>query len=1076
MFKSTRWRSEKNKIKVIIKLQFQATQVPQLGWDTMTVALVPLDVGKPTVKSEKAAVHDGTCRWESPIYETTRFTQEPKTGKINDKIYKFLVSTGSSKTSFIGEATLNFADYAEAIKPVSVSLPLKTASISAVLHVTIQRIQTGVDGRVVEESGDLMVRSNGRTLQSQLSNCDKDVNEPTNGTVNCNSTKDDFSIMGHTQRGLSQNQTGSQQGEYNGIVRVSSGSDVVSASSLDSSSGQETPRELKNNKEARNHRRSNTEWSVSSAPDGIIDDLTSSSVVTLLKESSDIYIEKLKNEISVLSRQSEVSELELQTLRKQIAKEGRRGNDLAREVCSIKEERDALRSECEQLKASKMSRNKQQLESEDRRYKLEDIKQELNYEKDLNANLRLQLQKTQESNSQLILAVQELEELLEQKNKEASDIMHDEGDLHLKESKSNGKLREMHTYHEMKEGEEQHVSEVLVKDHVDAKVDSSLQQKITELSSELEVCKKDLEDVEMQMEQLALDYEILKQENHDMSLKLEQSQLQEQLKMQYECASSFAAINELEMHVESLEQELKQQHEAFEIDLAAVMHEKVKQEQRAVRAEEALRKTRWKNASTAERLQEEIKKLTMQISSTFEANEKLAMRALTEASELRLQKGHLEELLERAKEDLGVVEDRYEEKLQQLLNQIEFQTTQTEQLLLDLEDKSKELDNLKKSFEARETSFSKEVSMLQTEIKSLEIEKSTFSGQVAEKEILKTEVEQLRISVEEMELSMRKGETEREELEGKLALLREEADKPLKELNEAHSLIDEKQTMIGALQSEMETLSAQYNELKHSLSEGKLEKENLRKRTSQLRADLQKKEDKLITVENKLKDDNAKVMLPDENTKLATKSNKGGPALRGSKEISSLREKIKLLEEDIKQKEAALETTTNCFLQKEKDLWNRVEELEKCVEEISQNNFSVCKNNLGKDEKNVKNIIGNSVSEDGTGVDENLVSEMGNQECLPEQNGINREPMRSNEESNSLNEQEASNSHTIEQGAYAELLSEVALLKERNKTMGSELKEMQERYSEISLKFAEVEGERQQLVMTIRNLKNSKKN
>lgn len=56
-----------------------------------------------------------------------------------------------------------------------------------------------------------------------------------------------------------------------------------------------------------------------------------------------------------------------------------------------------------------------------------------------------------------------------------------------------------------------------------------------------------------------------------------------------------------------------------------------------------------------------------------------------------------------------------------------------------------------------------------------------------------------------------------------------------------------------------------------------------------------------------------------------------------------------------------------------------------------------------------------------------------------------------------------------------ELLSELESLKERNKLMENELKEMQERYSDISLKFAEVEGERQQLMMTLRHLKNSKK-
>ncbi|KAL0448012.1 UNVERIFIED_CONTAM: hypothetical protein Slati_1929100 [Sesamum latifolium] len=55
-----------------------------------------------------------------------------------------------------------------------------------------------------------------------------------------------------------------------------------------------------------------------------------------------------------------------------------------------------------------------------------------------------------------------------------------------------------------------------------------------------------------------------------------------------------------------------------------------------------------------------------------------------------------------------------------------------------------------------------------------------------------------------------------------------------------------------------------------------------------------------------------------------------------------------------------------------------------------------------------------------------------------------------------------------------ELSNEITLLKERNKSMEGELKEMQERYSEISLKFAEVEGEREQLVMKLRSLKNGK--
>lgn len=60
-------------------------------------------------------------------------------------------------------------------------------------------------------------------------------------------------------------------------------------------------------------------------------------------------------------------------------------------------------------------------------------------------------------------------------------------------------------------------------------------------------------------------------------------------------------------------------------------------------------------------------------------------------------------------------------------------------------------------------------------------------------------------------------------------------------------------------------------------------------------------------------------------------------------------------------------------------------------------------------------------------------------------------------------------------GNQDELIAELESLRERNKSMENELKDMQERYSEISLKFAEVEGARQQLVMTVRTLKNTKR-
>lgn len=68
-------------------------QVPKMKKSALMISLVPEDVGKPTVRLEKAAVQDGTCSWENPVFETVKLIRESKTGKLHEKIYHFIVST-----------------------------------------------------------------------------------------------------------------------------------------------------------------------------------------------------------------------------------------------------------------------------------------------------------------------------------------------------------------------------------------------------------------------------------------------------------------------------------------------------------------------------------------------------------------------------------------------------------------------------------------------------------------------------------------------------------------------------------------------------------------------------------------------------------------------------------------------------------------------------------------------------------------------------------------------------------------------------------------------------------------------
>ncbi|KAK4389307.1 hypothetical protein Sango_2267700 [Sesamum angolense] len=671
MFKSARWKSEKNKVKVVFKLLFHAAK-------------------------------------------------------------------GSSKVGVIGEASIDFSNYAEATKVSLVPLPLKNSRTEAVLHVSIQRMQESVDHRDVEDNETPKSNYKEHSLMSHLSNGDID------GTIKDNSEDVPFNkIVPHVT-------------EFNGNRRASNGSDITMSSS-ESSSGVESvqrepaglvsslrpqgPNSDAQTAEYEEHQRSHWGWLGNPAPEASTDDSSSTPRETFLQqhleEASDIVIEKLKSEVAALSRQAEISELELQTLRKQIVKESKRGQDLYRELVCLKEERDSLKGECERLKAARRrmdeakTRTNSQFEGGDSRVIVEELRQELNHAKELNANLQVQLQKTQESNSELILAVQDLDEMLEQKNRE---ILSLSSGVSVKDIGE--KTREAGSMDQRDEDNDDEALEELVKEHVNAKESYLLEQQIMDLRSEIEIYKRDKDELEMQMEQLALDYEIMKQENHEMAYKLEQSQLQEQLKMQYECTASYAtaheleaqienlenelrkqkkesadalvtvnelqghienlenelkkrtkesadalsAINELEAHVKSLEEELEKQSQGFEADLETLMCSKVEQEQRAIRAEEALRKTRWQNANTAERLQEEFRRLSVQMASTFEANEKLATKAVAEAIELRLQKSHLEEMIHKASEEHQSVKEDYESRLHQLANQVVLMTNQIEQM------------------------------------------------------------------------------------------------------------------------------------------------------------------------------------------------------------------------------------------------------------------------------------------------------------------------------------------------------------------------------------------------------------
>ncbi|MCH95379.1 hypothetical protein A2U01_0016354, partial [Trifolium medium] len=114
--------------------------IPQSGWDKLFISFIPADSGKVTSKTTKANVRNGTCKWSDPIYETTRLLQDIKTRQFDEKVYKLVVGMGSSRSSILGEANIDLADFVDALKPTAIALPLNGSEPGVTLHVRISEL------------------------------------------------------------------------------------------------------------------------------------------------------------------------------------------------------------------------------------------------------------------------------------------------------------------------------------------------------------------------------------------------------------------------------------------------------------------------------------------------------------------------------------------------------------------------------------------------------------------------------------------------------------------------------------------------------------------------------------------------------------------------------------------------------------------------------------------------------------------------------------------------------------------------------------------------------------------------
>ncbi|CAO2827224.1 unnamed protein product [Amaranthus hypochondriacus] len=1013
MFK---WKSEKTRITAIFKLQFHATQVSEYGGHGLVVSVVPAENGKPTARLEKSVVKENGCFWENAVYETVKFIQDPKTGKIQERIYYFLISTGSPKASLVGEFSVNISDYIGASKTCSVAFPFKNSKSDSYLHVSIQRIQ---------ENSNIS-----RLQRDEENECER--NKPDHKiSLRLHFSNEDFEqgSKSNSVEDSSLRKAASQSMGLNGVRRGSNGSDITLSSS-NSSLGLNTPLELVKNANISKDQTlyspcyqeqqktwrdlamndSSTEFSMNS-PRYFFPSLRS-------PMGLDDSVDQLRADLVALSRRAEVSELELQTLRKQIVKEGKKSQDLLKEICSLKEERNALKDECENLKASHNCSDALKLNSKfqfegDPWSIIEVSREELNYEKEMNANLRLQLQKMQDSNEELIRAVQNLE-MLDKNSKVVSHLSHR---TISEESKS-----------QSDDDEAQKALEDLVRQHSDAQETYMLEQKIMDLCSEIEMYRRDKDELEIQMEQLALDYEILKQEKHEFSTRLEQNHLLEQLKMLCDGSSTYAVIRELEnqrlkleyelnVKVEelshclaeikdledynrTLKEELRNQEQRLEADMKGVKSAHMKQQQRAEQAEASLDES---DAIISE-LEAEIEKLKNEHKDTLEE----LSRSFAVINDLENRNRYLEEELEiqaqRFEADMEALRLAKKEQVNRALKAKE-DAIHSGATLNQLQTEIKRLEiKLKKHSEESSNNLTI-VKELESHIQNLEdeLEKKAigFEADLETVSHSKVEQEQRAIRAEEalrlvrwrnantaariqdefkrLSSQMHSSFVVKEKLASKalteacdLRLQNRHLQDLLQKTNEELQSAKKQTNKVTSLKSELEYLRAQCNSLKHSVYEDESE-EKLRKQVFQLKADLKKKDEAISSIEKKFKEYNARA-IDQHKSKPTSKNSKleRSPKEVCSKEVATLKERIKLLEEHIKSNEVSSEISTNAFLAKEKCLNGKIMELESKLRILGHDNRYIGHDAIPQEKVSVGTQVGCHNEETLTVTDQKL--------------------------------------------------------------------------------------------------------
>ncbi|KAG5239631.1 centrosome-associated protein [Salix suchowensis] len=388
---------------------FQALQVPK-GWDRLFVYIISVETGKTLSKSGKGSVRNGSCRWTESMTESIPVSEK----QIDDCLFKFVVSMGSSRSGILGEATVSLGSYKNAETAVPVSLPLKKCNHGTILLVRIQCLtprakpreeqfeESGsyaedviaVDYSDTENKSDVSDSSIARSVGSSSSNhliVDLELGLSASG-----SRYSFDSMEGSLDYSLQNNLIGTS----NHVGRQDS------TGSHNSSYG--APRShLQNQRESPNQ----LPRTVASSPLRNVDSSKD------LLEAAEVTIEELRAEARMWEQNARRLMIDLEKMQKDLSDRSMHCASLEMELSESHRECDGSRQKIEQLKIMLEESEAEQKTTEKLKFQAKGME---NFQKEIEDELKFQ--KERNSNIELVSILQELEDTIETQKIEISDL------------------------------------------------------------------------------------------------------------------------------------------------------------------------------------------------------------------------------------------------------------------------------------------------------------------------------------------------------------------------------------------------------------------------------------------------------------------------------------------------------------------------------------------------------------------------------------------------------------------------------------------------------------------------------